>query len=141
MARRNAEPAIILRITPRGVVPATGFDAELIGRLRVGSDLQARPLKVEQSAPLKAWWLLCSRTADCLSDQSTARSVSNNVLLALGMVEEEALFGGGTRKTPMSLTDFTDEQLYRLVEAAKLHVHQVVIPNVDIELLMKVTRT
>jgi hypothetical protein len=138
MARRNAEPAIILRNTARGIVPATGFDAEQIALLPLNADLQARRLRVGRNKALDAWWLLCSRTADCLADASSSRSVSNNILLALNMVEEEALFGGGVRRVPMSLTDFSDEQLWRLVEAGKLHVTTSVIPGVDTDLLMKV---
>ena len=40
----------------------------------------------------------------------------------------------------MSLTDFGEEQLWRLVEAAKLHVSQVLIPGVDIDALTKSRR-
>lgn len=141
MTRRNAEPAIILRNTARGIVPATGFDAEMLGRLPRDCDLEARRLKAATSKALAAWWLLCSRTADCLAEQHTARSVSNNLLIDLGMVESQALFGGGERREPMSLTDFDDDQLWRLVEAGKLAVTSSVIPGVDTDALMKVSRS
>lgn len=141
MTRRSDETAIIMRVTARGLVPATGGDAEDLSRLRIGSDVEVRPLKATRSKALDAWWLLCGRTAEALADQNTKRSVSNNMLLAMNMVEQEALFGGGTRRVPMSLTDFDDEQLWRLVEAGKLHVTTVLIPGVDIDALLKSRRS
>ncbi len=139
MSRRTAPP-IIMRVDARGCVPASGNDAEDFARLKVGSFVEVRPYRGEPSKALAAWWLLCGRTAEALDDTHTKHSVSNGMLLDLGMVAEEALLGGGTRRVPMSLTDFGEEQLWRLVEAAKLHVSQVLIPGVDIDALTKSRR-
>lgn len=128
---------IILRKDARGIVPASAADAEDLDRLPVGSLLQAVRYRVEPSKHLAAWWLLCSRVANCMDEQHTKRSVSNGILLDLNMVEEELLFGGGVRRTPMSVADFTDEQLARLVEAAKRHVVETLLPGIDIDELMK----
>lgn len=141
MSRRSDDPKIILRVSAQGVIPATGLDAELLGRLQRGSDLEAKPLRRARNKALDAWWLLCSRTANCLDETATSRSVSNNLLLTMGMVEQEALFGGGIRRVPMSLTDFSEDQLWRLVEAGKLAVHQTVLSGIDIDVLMKTERT
>lgn len=138
---RRAAPPIIMRVEARGPVPASGNDAEDYGRLKLGSFVEVRPYRGEPSKALAAWWLLCGRTAEALDDTHTKHSVSNGMLLALGMVAEEALLGGGTRRVPMSLTDFDDEQLWRLVEAGKLHVVQTLIPGVDIDALMKSRRS
>lgn len=137
MSRRSDEPKIILRVSPRGIFPATGLDAELVGRLARGADLEARPLRQARNKALDAWWLLCSRTADCLDDTATSRSVSNNLLLGMGMVDQESLFGGGVRRVPMSLTDFSEDQLWRLVEAGKLAVQTTVLPGIEIDALMQ----
>src|SRR6059058_512216 len=122
MSRRTA-PAIIMRVEARGCVPASGNDAEDYGRLKIGSFVEVRPYRGEPSKALAAWWLLCGRTAEALDDTHTKHSVSNRILLDLNMVETVALIGGEHR-IPMSLTDFDDEQLWRLVEAGKLHVAQ-----------------
>lgn len=131
---------IILRKTARGVVPASSYDAELLDGLPLDADLEAKRLRVGRSKAQAAWWLLCSRVANCLDEQHTSRSVSNGILIDLNMIEEELLFGGGKRHTPMSITDFTDDQLWSLVEAAKAHVVTTLIPGVDIEALMKTER-
>ncbi|MBP1180025.1 hypothetical protein [Methylobacterium sp. PvR107] len=136
---RRAAPAIMMRVEARGCVPASGNDAEEFARLKVGSFVEVRPYRGEPSKALAAWWLLCSRTADAIDEAHTSRSISNRILLDLNMVETVALIGGEHR-IPMSLTDFDDEQLWRLVEAGKLHVAQVLIPGVDIDALMKSRR-
>lgn len=130
---------IILRKTARGLVPASAYDAELLAGLPLDADLEAKRLRVGRSKAQAAWWLLCSRTADCLDEQHTSRSVSNAILIDLNMVEKVALIGGGLR-IPMSITDFSDEQLWNLVEAAKRHVATTLIPGVDVDALMKTER-
>lgn len=139
MSRRTA-PSIMMRVEARGPVPASGNDAEEYARLKVGSFVEVRPYRGEPSKALAAWWLLCGRTADAIDEAHTSRSISNRILLDLNMVETVALVGGEHR-IPMSLTDFDEEQLWRLVEAGKLHVSQVLIPGVDIDALMKSRRT
>ncbi len=137
---RRAAPAIIMRVEARGPVPASGNDAEDYGRLKIGSFVEVRPYRGEPSKALAAWWLLCGRTAEALDDTHTKHSISNRILLDLNMVETVVLIGGEHR-IPMSLTDFNEEQLWRLVEAGKNYVENVLIPNVDIDALMKSRRS
>lgn len=94
----------------------------------------------EPSKALAAWWLLCGRTAEALDETHTKQSISNRILLELNMVETLALVGGEHR-IPMSLTDFDEEQLWRLVEAGKNFVQNVLIRGVDIDALMKSRRS
>jgi hypothetical protein len=137
---RRAAPAIIMRVEVRGPVPASGNDAEDYGRLKIGSYVEVRPYRGEPSKALAAWWLLCGRTAEALDETHTKQSISNRILLELNMVETLALVGGEHR-IPMSLTDFDDEQLWRLVEAGKNFVQNVLIPGVNIDALMKSRRS
>lgn len=127
---------IILRNTARGLVPASGFDAELLAGLPLDCDLEAKRVRVGRSKAQAAWWLLCSRVADCLDEQHNSRSVSNKMLLDLDMVEKIAAVGGEHR-IPMSIADFSDEHLWRLVEAAKRYVVTTLLPGIDIDALMK----
>lgn len=131
---------IILRKTARGLVPASGYDAELLDGLPLDCDLEAKRSRVGRSKAQAAWWLLCSRVADCLDEQHTSRSVSNAILIDLNMVEKVALVGGGLR-IPMSIADFTDDQLFRLVESAKQHVTTTLLPGIDIDALMDTRRS
>lgn len=131
---------IILRNTARGLVPASGYDAELLARLPLDCDVEAKRTRVGRSKAQAAWWLLCNRVADCMDEQHTGRSVSNGILLDLNMVEQVAAVGGEHR-IPMSIADFEDEQLWRLVEAAKRHVVETLLPGIDIDALMKTERS
>lgn len=137
---RRTTPAIIMRVEARGPVPASGNDAEHYGRLKIGSFVEVRSYRGEPSKALAAWWLLCGRTADAIDEAHTGRSISNRILLDLNMVETVALIGGQHR-IPMSLTDFDEDQLWRLVEAGKNHVQNVLIPGVDLDALMKSRRS
>lgn len=136
MAPKDDTPGLILRVTSRGIVPAAAIDAETLGALRFGTDLQAKVLKVAPSGPLRAWWGLMSAVVKADPEWISARALSNAVLLKLDMVEEEQLIGG-LRRVPMSLRDFNDEQLKRLIEAAKFLIETDLIPGVQVEKLLE----
>lgn len=140
MAPREDSPPLILRVTSRGVVPAAAIDAETLAGLRPGSDLQAKLLRVEPSAPLRAWWALMGCVVKTDPHRFiSARALSNHILLKHDLVDEELLIGG-VRQVPMSLTTFTDVELWRLVEAAKLVITVELIPGVDVDAMMKAAK-
>lgn len=128
---------IILRNTAHGMRPASSYDAELLAGLPLDCDVEAKRTRIGRSKAQAAWWLLCTRVADCSEEQHNHRSMSNKILLDLDMVEKITAIGGEHR-IPMSIADFSDEQLWRLVEAAKRHVVQTILPNIDLDELMKV---
>lgn len=140
MAPRDDTPPLILRVTARGIVPAAAIDAETLAGIRIGSDLQARILRAEPSKALRAWWALLNAVVKLDPQQFiSARALSNHILLKHGLVEEEQLIGG-VRQTPMSLTTFTDEQLWRLVELAKLMISIDLVPGLDCEELLRAAK-
>lgn len=140
MSPRDDSPPLILRVTGRGIVPAAAIDAESLAGIRPGSDLQARLLRVEPSKPLRAYWALMNAVVKLDPQQFiSARALSNHILLKHGLVEEEILIGG-VRQVPMSLTAFKDEELWRLVEAAKLVISVELVPGLDVEELMKAAK-
>ncbi len=140
MAPREDSPPLIVRATPRGLVPAAAIDAETLAGIRYGTDLQAKVLRVEPSAPLRAWWALMGCVVKTDPHRFiSARALSNHILLKHGLVDEEMLIGG-TRHVPMSLTAFTDQELWRLVEAAKLVISVELVPGLDIEAMMKAAK-
>lgn len=140
MSPRDDSPPLILRVVARGIVPATALDAEILAGMRVGSDLQARILRAEPSKALRAWWALCNALVK-LDPQRfiSGRAVSNWILLKHHLIEEEQLIGGH-REVPMSLTSFTEQELWRLVEAAKLVIAVELVPGLDVEELMKAAK-
>jgi hypothetical protein len=137
MSPREDSPPLILRVTPRGIVPASAIDAEVLAGLRIGSDLQAKVLKVQPSKALRAYWALLTAIVKADDQWVTARALSNAILIKFGLVETELLLNGGCRFDPMSLRDFTDDQLWLLIEKIKLLTVTEILPGVDIEDLMR----
>lgn len=137
MSPRDDNPPLILRHTARGIIPANAIDAELLDSLRFGTDLQAKVLRIAPSGPLRGWWGLCSAVVKADPQWIAARNVSNALLLKIGLYESQLLIGGGERRDPMSLRDFTDPELSRLIEAAKLVIQAEIIPGVDPDELLK----
>lgn len=136
MSPREDNPPLILRHTGRGIIPAGAIDAEILATIRPGSDLQAKVLKVAPSKALRAWWFLLGEVVK-LDPQRfiSARALSNKILLDHDLIEEELVIGGAI-KSPMSLTHFTEPELWRLVEAAKLVISAVYIPGLDVEAML-----
>lgn len=137
MSPRDDSPPLILRVTPRGIVPAAAIDAELLAGLRFGTDLQAKVLRAAPSKALRAYWALLAAIVKVDDRWVNARALSNAILIRFGLVETELLLGNGTRFDPMSLKDFSDEQLGLLIEKIKLLTVTELLPGIDIESLMK----
>lgn len=138
--RRTDGPGLVLRVTPRLIiVPHQPIDEETLAGLRPETLLNASPLLVPPSIPLRAWWALMGDVLRHEPQWGSARALSNAILLRHNLVDEESLIGGGLRKEPMSLRDFTDDQLWQLVEMAKLIIETEIIPGVDVRDLQKVS--
>ena len=131
---------IILRNTARGLVPASGYDAELLAGLPLDCDVEAKRIRVGRSKAQASWWHLCTRVADCMDEQHNKDSICNIILLDLNMVKQLAAVGG-VHRIPMNISEFTDEQLFKLVEAAKRHVVETLLPGVDLVELLKTRRS
>ena len=136
MSPREDSPPLILQVTARGIVPASAIDAEVLAGLRFGSDLQAKVLRTAPSGPLRAWWGLMGAVVKAEPQWISARALSNALLLKIGLYESELLIGGGERRDPMSLRDFTDTELRRLILAAEHIIQTDIIPGVDIQALL-----
>lgn len=136
MAPKDDTPSLILRITPRGIIPFQAIDAETLSNLRYDTELEARVIKTAPSKALREWWFLLGETVKLDPERLiSARALSNKILLDHDLYEEELLIGG-MRKSPMSLKAFTEPELKRLVEAAKLIISTVYIPGLDCEAML-----
>lgn len=136
MAPKDDTPSLILRVTPRGIVPFQSIDAETLSHLRYDTLIEAKVIRQAPSKALREYWFLLSETVKL--DPSTlisARALSNKILLDHDLYEEELLIGG-MRKSPMSLKAFTEPELRRLVEAAKLIISTVYVPGLDCEAML-----
>jgi hypothetical protein len=137
MAPKEDAPPLILRVTARGIIPAAAIDAEIIGGLTAGTDLSAKPIHMAPSKALRAWWFLLGETVKLDPERLiSARALSNHILLKHHLHREELLIGGGARLTPMSLTDFTESDLWRLVEVGKRIITVEIMPGLDCDLML-----
>lgn len=135
--RSSDGPGLVLRVTGRGVVPHQAIDQETLAGLRPGTILNASILTAPPSVPLRAWWALMGDVLRHEPQWITARALSNAILRKCDLTEEEALIGGGVYKAPMSLKDFTDEELWNLIELGKRVIETEIIPGVDVKALQK----
>lgn len=117
MVRRKDDPAIVLTVTRRGLVPAHPIDLEALAQLPFGTQLEVTKLTKPRSPALIGWWELMNIVGKAL--ELPPRALSNRMLLEMGMVERHVRIGGYS-DDPMSLRDFDETQLRRLTEAAKL---------------------
>ena len=144
MAPKADTPVLILRATPRGIIPATALDMETLAGIRFGTEMEAKELKAPPSGPLRHWWALMSACVKADPELISREALSKHILLRLGMVdeEEELLIGGSRiRRVPMSLRAFRDDQLNRLILAAERLIQIEIIPGVDIEALYRNAKT
>lgn len=136
MTRKDDSPSLILRLSPgRRILPATAVDAELLDAFRIGTDLVVKEAKKPRSPGLAAWWQLMGAVAAYSDSWHSPRALSNALLLKMNLFETELLIGG-QRNTPMSLTEFTEDELFRLVEVAKLIIAIDITPEIDPDLLI-----
>lgn len=135
---RADEPALVLRVSTRGIVPATPLDLEVLDGMRKGTELEAKVLRAPPSKALRRWWELMSLLAKVSGRWESKRAASNAVLIELNCIEATALLGGGQHFEPMSLRDFNEGQLERLYEKAVFLIEQEILPpGHDVEQLRR----
>jgi hypothetical protein len=130
--KRDDGPGLILRVDFGRIIPATALDESTFFTLARGTELSAKPVKKPRSKALAAWWSLMSAVVKHDDRWPTARALSNVMLIRMDCVEREGLINGGEFRDPMSLTEFTDEQLWRLVAWAELIVTTDIFPGADL---------
>lgn len=132
MGRADDAP-LILRVTPRGIIPASSLDLEVLDGMRRGTELEGRVIHTPPSPALRRWWALMSLLAKVSGRWESKRAASNAVLIELNCIEATALLGGGQHFEPMSLRDFNESQLERLYDKAVFLIEQEILPGHDIE--------
>lgn len=135
---RPDDPPLILRVSPRGIVPASSLDLEVLDGMRRGTELEAKVIRAPYSPALRRWWSLMSLLAKVSGRWESKRAASNAVLIELNCIEATALLGGGQHFEPMSLRDFNESQLERLYEKAVFLIEQDILPpGHDVEQLRR----
>lgn len=129
---RPDDPPLILRVSPRGIVPASSLDLEVLDGMRRGTELEGRVIHTPPSPALRRWWALMSLLAKVSGRWESKRAASNSMLLAMECVEATALLGGGQHFEPMSLRDFNEAQLERLIEKAQFLIETEILPGYDL---------
>lgn len=130
---RADDPPLILRVTPRGIVPASSLDLEVLDGMRRGTELEGRVIHTPPSPALRRWWALMSLLAKVSGRWESKRAASNAMLIEMNCIEATALLGGGQHFEPMSLRDFNESQLERLYEKAVFLIERDILPGHDLE--------
>jgi hypothetical protein len=130
--KRDDGPGLILRVDFGRIVPATALDELTFFDLARGTELSAKPVKKPRSKARAAWWSIMGAVVKHHDRWPNPRALSNAMLLKMNCVEREGLIGDGEFRDPMSLTDFSEEQLWKLVEWAKLIIVTEIFPGVEL---------
>ncbi len=121
MARRTDDLTIVLTVGRGGLHPAHPVDLEALSQLPLGTQVEVVKVTKPRSKALIGWWELINTVAKALD--VVPRALSNEMLLGQGMVERHVRIGGYT-DDPMSLRDFSEEQLRKMTEMAKLIIQE-----------------
>lgn len=133
--KRDDAPSIMLIVDRGRIVPAAAIDAETLAGLRDGTELSVTISKTPRSVALRAWWSLMGDVYKH-TEFPSPRALSNALLIGCNCYEEELLLNGGKRRTPMSLRDFSEPQLFEMLEWSRLIISRDIIPGVDLEALI-----
>lgn len=134
---KTDDPPLILRVSPRGIVPASSLDAEILDGYRRGTELEARVLHTPPSPVLRKWWALMSLLAKVHDRWEDKRSASNAMLIEMGCVNSVALVRDGLHMEPMSLRDFSEGQLQTLYDKAVFLIERDILPGHSMEQLRR----
>lgn len=121
MARRKDDLTIVLTVGRGGLHPAHPVDLEALSQLPLGTQVEVVKVTKPRSKALVGWWETINITAKALD--MVPRALSNELLLGQGMVERHVRIGGYT-DDPMSLREFSEEQLRQMTEMAKLLIYE-----------------
>ena len=120
MARRPSDkPAMIMRVERGGLVPAAAYDAEVLERFTLGSEVEVVVSQKKSNDQLRLYWGFLTEIADNQESFGSARALSNTLLCDLGYVESfTSLMGGGAHVHPMSLAEMDAPDFNQFVEKA-----------------------
>lgn len=120
MARRPSDkPAMIMRVERGGLVPAAAYDAEVLARFTLGSEVEVTVSQKKSNDALRLYWGFLADVVENSDRFGNARALSNTVLCDLGYVESfTSLMGGGAHIHPMSIAEMDAPEFNQFVEKA-----------------------
>lgn len=87
MARREAPPLPIVRMTPSGLAPASGFDADELARFPRGTEFDLKP-RTRRSLPQhRTYWKALSRAVEATGRWPSREALHKALKINAGLVE------------------------------------------------------
>lgn len=136
MARGADKQSLFLRVTPRGLVPVSSYDAEVIGRYPHGAVVEAILHEPKSEPQARLLWRILGIVADN-SDHPNAEALMTALKLKIGHFESISLLGGGYHLQPKSLKDFDKAGLSTFFDECMRVISEEVIPGIEIDRLIK----
>lgn len=126
-------PPLRLIRQPQGLVPASRFDLDFLGRYRIGAELYATVEQPKDPATLRRFWALVGSVAEATGrDRNSLRT---EILFAAKMVGAVEVFDGTTVLTPIDLRDLDEADLRDLLTTAEALIVSEICPGLDIDAL------
>lgn len=138
MSRRAADrPAAIMRVTAQGMLaPVSAWDAEVIGRYAVGSDVECSFHQTRSDRQSRLFWSILGKVVDS-TDYPTAEALATALKIRLKHVDTVTLIGGGLHVEPKSMRDMGREEFTNFFDAAMDVIGNEVIPGFDVWALVE----
>lgn len=123
--RRKDQPAITLRVTSAGFVPASLFDQEMHARYAIGSTVEADIHQDKSPDLLKLYFGFLDFVVKSTGYNGDRYSLSN-ALLAEGGYHQSytALMGGGVHVIPASIADMDKQAFKEFAELAFAAIYE-----------------
>jgi hypothetical protein len=134
MARGADKQSLFLRVTPRGLVPVSSYDAEVIGRYPFGAVVEAILHEPKSEKQARLLWRICGIVADN-TDYPDSEAVMIDLKLKAGHYRSISLHGGGFHAQPKSLTAFDKTGLNEFFEECMRIISRDMIPGLDTDRL------
>jgi hypothetical protein len=131
MPRRREKQSVMLRVTPRGLLPASGWDAELLARYRTGTVVEAELHQPQSEKLHRTLRRIVSIVADNTDKYPNGEALMDALKIKFGHFSSISLIGGGINFHPRSLAEMDGPTLARFFDHCMDVIETEVIPGFD----------
>ncbi|TVR06674.1 MAG: hypothetical protein EA385_15260 [Salinarimonadaceae bacterium] len=123
-------------VTRHGISPIGAYDAEVLSRYPIGSEVECRLHQPKTPRLSGKFWAILGRVVDNTDAFPDTRSLANALLIHCGYIESTSLIGGGEHLHPRSISDLQKAEFEQFFEEAMDVICTQIIPGLDRDALL-----